>query len=119
VIQLTFDHTIEYVKLFGSYELMDQTHDAFDALHKIDQQFARMESAVEKASRPYRFVILSDHGQSGGATFKQRLSMMTHPFLLALSFGSWPPGPGALSRYGHGPIADSFHTLPMTAPKMT
>ncbi|HSG16765.1 MAG TPA: phage holin family protein [Anaerolineae bacterium] len=49
-----------------------ETHDAFDALYKIDQQFARLESAAEKASRPYHFVILSDHGQSGGATFKQR-----------------------------------------------
>ncbi|GMQ78472.1 MAG: phage holin family protein [Anaerolineae bacterium] len=49
-----------------------ETHDAFDALHKIDQQFARLESAAEKAPRPYHFVILSDHGQSGGSTFKQR-----------------------------------------------
>ena len=49
-----------------------ETKDAFDALHKIDQQFARLESAAENAPRPYHFVILSDHGQSGGATFKQR-----------------------------------------------
>jgi hypothetical protein len=49
-----------------------ETHDAFDALYKIDQQFARLESAAEKAPRPYHFVILSDHGQSGGPTFKQR-----------------------------------------------
>ena len=49
-----------------------ETKDAFDALHKIDQQFARLESAAEQAARPYHFVILSDHGQSGGLTFKQR-----------------------------------------------
>ncbi len=49
-----------------------ETKDAFDALHKIDQQFARLENAAENAPRPYHFVILSDHGQSGGATFKQR-----------------------------------------------
>jgi putative membrane protein len=49
-----------------------ESKDAFDALHKIDQQFARMESAAEQAPRPYHFVILSDHGQSGGATFQQR-----------------------------------------------
>jgi hypothetical protein len=29
-------------------------------------------NSPEKAPRPYHFVILSDHGQSGGATFKQR-----------------------------------------------
>jgi len=49
-----------------------ETKDAYDALHKIDQQFARLESAAEQAARPYHFVILSDHGQSGGLTFKQR-----------------------------------------------
>jgi uncharacterized membrane protein YvlD (DUF360 family) len=49
-----------------------ETKDAFDALHKIDQQFARLENATANAPRPYHFVILSDHGQSGGATFKQR-----------------------------------------------
>jgi uncharacterized membrane protein YvlD (DUF360 family) len=49
-----------------------ETHDAFDALYKIDQQFARLESAAERAPRPYHFVVLSDHGQSGGLTFKQR-----------------------------------------------
>jgi putative membrane protein len=49
-----------------------ESKDAYDALYKIDEQFARLESAAEKAPRPYHFVILSDHGQSGGATFKQR-----------------------------------------------
>jgi len=49
-----------------------ETEDAFDALHKIDQQFARLENATANAPRPYHFVILSDHGQSGGATFLQR-----------------------------------------------
>lgn len=49
-----------------------ETHDAFDILRKLDEQFARLESAAEKAPRPYKFVVLSDHGQSGGATFKQR-----------------------------------------------
>jgi putative membrane protein len=49
-----------------------ESKDAFDALFKIDQQFARLESAAEQAARPYNFVILSDHGQSGGPTFKQR-----------------------------------------------
>lgn len=49
-----------------------ESKDAYDALFKIDQQFARLESAAQSAPRPYRFVVLSDHGQSGGATFKQR-----------------------------------------------
>ena len=49
-----------------------ETKDAFDALQKIDQQFARLENAAANAPRPYHFVILSDHGQSSGATFLQR-----------------------------------------------
>ena len=32
----------------------------------------RSQKAAEDAPRPYRFVVLSDHGQSLGATFKQR-----------------------------------------------
>ena len=45
---------------------------ALDALHKLDTAFARLESAIEEAPRPYHLVVLSDHGQSQGATFLQR-----------------------------------------------
>ena len=39
---------------------------------KLDCSFARAERAAQSADRPYQFVILSDHGQTQGATFKQR-----------------------------------------------
>lgn len=52
-----------------------ESEDAFDVLYKLDQQFARLENATKQAPRPYRLVLLSDHGQSGGATFKQRYDM--------------------------------------------
>ncbi len=52
-----------------------ESRDAFDQLAKLDRQFARLESASRQAPRPYHFVILSDHGQSGGATFRQRYHM--------------------------------------------
>jgi putative membrane protein len=52
-----------------------ESEDAFDALHKLDQQFGRLASAAQQAPRPYHLVFLSDHGQSGGATFKQRYHM--------------------------------------------
>ncbi len=45
---------------------------AFDILRKLDEQFARLASARGKAPRPYHLVVLSDHGQTGGATFLQR-----------------------------------------------
>ncbi len=49
--------------------------DAIDILDKLDEQFERLESAAKMAPRPYHFVLLSDHGQSQGATFKQRYGM--------------------------------------------
>src|SRR3954452_22657032 len=46
--------------------------DTFEALRKLDQQFARIERARRYAPRAYEIVVLSDHGQTQGATFKQR-----------------------------------------------
>ncbi len=57
---------------------------AFDILFKLDQQFHRLASAVPEAPRPYHFVILSDHGQTGGATFKQRSGKSLQEFVQEL-----------------------------------
>src|SRR3954470_5823274 len=46
--------------------------DTMEALRKLDQQFGRIERARRYAPRPYEIVVLSDHGQTQGATFKQR-----------------------------------------------
>jgi uncharacterized membrane protein YvlD (DUF360 family) len=46
--------------------------DTLEALRKLDQQFGRIEQARAYAARPYQIVVLSDHGQTQGATFKQR-----------------------------------------------
>ena len=46
--------------------------EALKALDGIDQAIATIAKAAEDAPRPYEFVVLSDHGQSFGATFKQR-----------------------------------------------
>ena len=46
--------------------------DTLEALRKLDQQFAQIERARRYAPRPYEIVVLSDHGQTQGATFKQR-----------------------------------------------
>jgi uncharacterized membrane protein YvlD (DUF360 family) len=46
--------------------------DTVEALRKLDQQFGRIERARRYAARPYEIVVLSDHGQTQGATFKQR-----------------------------------------------
>jgi uncharacterized membrane protein YvlD (DUF360 family) len=46
--------------------------DALAMLTRLDTAFARLERATRLAPRPYHLVVLSDHGQSQGATFKQR-----------------------------------------------
>ena len=49
-----------------------ERHDTLEALRKVDQQFGRIASALKYAPRPYEIVVLSDHGQTQGATFLQR-----------------------------------------------
>ena len=46
--------------------------DVWGALKKIDFQFSKLATAIEMSDRDYKLVFLSDHGQSKGATFKQR-----------------------------------------------
>lgn len=46
--------------------------DALVVLHDLDRQIARIAVACAEAPRPYRLVVLSDHGQSQGETFRDR-----------------------------------------------
>ena len=46
--------------------------ETLDALDGVDRQLGILERAALDAPRPYRFVVVSDHGQSLGATFLQR-----------------------------------------------
>jgi hypothetical protein len=43
-----------------------------EALRKLDARFGMIERARRYAPRPYEIVVLSDHGQTQGATFLQR-----------------------------------------------
>lgn len=49
--------------------------DAFAVLKQHDAQLKRLEAAVEQAPRPYRLVVLSDHGQTQGRPFRQRYGL--------------------------------------------
>jgi uncharacterized membrane protein YvlD (DUF360 family) len=49
-----------------------ERHDALAVLRDLDRQIARIATACEGAPRPYRLVVLSDHGQSQGETFRGR-----------------------------------------------
>ena len=46
--------------------------ESLDALDGVDRAIATLEKASASAPRPYRFVVVSDHGQTLGATFRQR-----------------------------------------------
>lgn len=46
--------------------------DSFYALRQIDKQFKHILYAIDHSNRKYNVVILSDHGQSQGPTFKQK-----------------------------------------------
>jgi len=49
------------------------TRDAMLTLSQFDRVIARiLKFAEENSPRPYEFILLSDHGQSFGATFEQR-----------------------------------------------
>ncbi len=49
-----------------------ERHDALAVLRDLDRQIARVASVCAEAPRPYRLVVLSDHGQSQGETFRDR-----------------------------------------------
>ncbi|GAA0271256.1 phage holin family protein [Cryptosporangium japonicum] len=68
--------SVVYADLTGYDEVAHHSgierYDALAVLRSIDQQIGRLARAAEFAPRPYRLVVLSDHGQSQGATFAQR-----------------------------------------------
>jgi uncharacterized membrane protein YvlD (DUF360 family) len=65
-----------YVDLVGYDEVAHHSGirapEALAILRRVDDQLARLLTALDDAPRPYFVVVLSDHGQTQGATFEQR-----------------------------------------------
>ena len=62
--------------------------DAFNSLKGFDRSLARILDVIDrKAPRPYDIFILSDHGQSYGATFRQRAGYTLGEFLDSIARG--------------------------------
>jgi hypothetical protein len=59
------------------------------ALRRIDHELERIAAAVPHAARPYRLVVLSDHGQSLGEPFSQRYGESLERFV-AWAMGGAP-----------------------------
>ncbi|EDY60066.2 MULTISPECIES: phage holin family protein [Streptomyces] len=51
------------------------SRDAAKVLERLDRSLALIENVAEHAPRPYRIVVLSDHGQSPGETFRARYGL--------------------------------------------
>jgi uncharacterized membrane protein YvlD (DUF360 family) len=61
--------------------------ESFEALDGVDKAIATLVHATENAPRPYKFIVLSDHGQSLGATFKQRYGKSLGEYIRELMGG--------------------------------
>ncbi|MBE6502684.1 MAG: phage holin family protein [Methanobrevibacter sp.] len=58
--------------------------DAWFALRGMDKQIKRLVNGNKYCKRDYQFVIQSDHGQTNGATFKQRYGQSFDEFVKSL-----------------------------------
>ena len=58
---------------------------AYHALTGIDTAIRKVFEAAAVSPRPYEIVILSDHGQTFGATFKQRYQMTLADYIKSLA----------------------------------
>jgi hypothetical protein len=65
-----------YVDFLGydevSHHCGPERADTLAVLRDLDRQIARIQRSFQWAPRPYELVVLSDHGQTQGATFEQR-----------------------------------------------
>ncbi len=82
------DIDVAYASYMGYDEVAHHSgirdEDVWNVLKMIDLQFNRLEKAVEIGDRMYEFVILSDHGQGNGATFKQKNGISFPKFVRSL-----------------------------------
>jgi hypothetical protein len=96
-----------YTTLFAYDEVAHHSgidrRDAMKVLEKIDRTIATLERASRRAPRPYRLVVLSDHGQSMGPTFRQVHGETLGQLVTRLV------GPGAITTIDHRETEDWGH----------
>jgi putative membrane protein len=65
-----------YVTLAGYDEVSHHSGirrpDTLEVLRKLDRELGKLEKVARHTTRRYKFVVLSDHGHTQGATFKDR-----------------------------------------------
>lgn len=76
--------------------------EAIRVLEEIDQEIGSLERAADGAPRPYAFVLLSDHGQTQGATFRQRYGITLEELVSGLAGGAAVEAmTGSTEGWGH------------------
>ncbi|WP_030346725.1 phage holin family protein [Streptomyces sp. NRRL S-1022] len=103
-----------------------RSRDAEKVLQRLDRSLALLERVAEHAPRPYRIVVLSDHGQSPGETFRSRYGLTLGDLVRA---GCGLPVPRRAERTRSGAEAraavraalrrpvEERNELPRTAPR--
>jgi uncharacterized membrane protein YvlD (DUF360 family) len=81
-----------YVDMLGYDEVAHHSGpervDALAVLRDLDRQIGRIERTRLWTPRPYKIVVLSDHGQTQGSTFQQRCGMTLPQLVAALCGGA-------------------------------
>ncbi len=86
--------------------------DAMRSLGALDKQFKRILDAVGRhAARPYDIFVLADHGQSFGATFKQRYGQSLTEFMERELAGRASIVEVDATEHSQGQTAAFFHTV--------
>ena len=70
------------------------------ALEGVDRVIGTLAALAAHAPRPYEFVILSDHGQSQGATFRQRYGTPLEEVVRDLMAGAGSPTTDSIAATG-------------------
>ena len=85
-----------YVDMLGYDEVAHHSGpervEALGVLRDLDRQLARIERVTRWTPRPYKIVVLSDHGQTQGATFEQRTGMTLAELVSELCGGTVASG---------------------------
>ncbi len=96
-----------YVTLAGYDEVAHHSgldrHDTLAVLRKTDARIKNLQNLAKIAPRDYHFVVLSDHGQTMGATFLQRYGYDLEELVRqSVSSGTTVGGPSTYSESGAG-----------------
>lgn len=79
------EHNVIYATYMGYDEIAHHSgiedFDSFYSLRQIDKQFKHIENAINNSNRDYKIIVLSDHGQSNGPSFKQKFDISLNDLL--------------------------------------